>query len=762
MTRTTPTTTLVVSSPTDFSRLEAHYRLIRYELPRELRWVAKRDRNAFGRMHNILRDQLDCPYKTYTHDRLDDVEKWVVYALYRRNETPSTITLPFLSNTSLRQSEVSFDRLELHLLLKLLQIAYVRGNQAGRFVGQDLCYVHAKREGSTHLCLQIELKGDIRIEAGDCEQEFKVLGRARRFQRVESPGGTPLPYAYFGRKITDGTAYFLHLKRSEIEACGQTGETLYAIRTREGKRTTLLYHDLRHIEASVGKLLYDFIRDFTAYLASYGITSHPKERHFTEFLPPRSQMQLPLFLLNPIAVFDNRLSRVLPLQHYLEVFTQLMPGLRFIEVMDLSQMRLGGVLVIQDYTKEDFEQGGILVGQEDPYLELYRTYPECPKQSINANANKSADSTLAAYLDYRALEPGDKGFKLKLEVALSQLYLKDVLRHGRSARERLPLAPKGFVFIRKERYFPFQPPYETLLSFENDTLRFLDLRDPSQRQQGEALLAQLGVDWEDMYEKLCRKYRKTGEQGEDKELMNYDVIVGPGLFIELEDLNERVLYDYDEIIRRQAAVNMALPVESLKLLPHYDTIRKASYLSLSELHERGLIEDRAHPKSDSEAQSLKFYRQLEAYDAFLDDLQQFHPEISFNELTQGERLEEIFSIFDIQPDKHGQYNRRQLKSYYQRRGWFSSDKAKDVHMYDGIWYDNHNCYMVGSSQPMNQQQPRAHLIRRFDVYQGSDHFDIQPLLLATSVQFVRFNQYTVYPYAFHLIDLYVETVLRFR
>lgn len=255
MIRTTPTTTLVVSMPTDFSRLEAHYRLIRYELPRDLRWVAKRDRNAFGRMHNSLRDQLDCPYKTYTHDRLDDVEKWVVYALYRRNETPATITLPFLSNAPLRQSEVPFDRLELHLLLKLLQIAYVRGNQTDRFVGQDLCYVHAQRERSTYICLQIDLQGDIRTEAGDHEQEFKMLGRARRFQRVEYPGGTPLPYAYFGRKITEGTAYFLHLKRSEIEVCRQTGEPLYAIRAREGKRTSLVYHDLRHIEASVGNII---------------------------------------------------------------------------------------------------------------------------------------------------------------------------------------------------------------------------------------------------------------------------------------------------------------------------------------------------------------------------------------------------------------------------------------------------------------------------------------------------------------------------
>jgi hypothetical protein len=403
MTRTTPTTTLIVSRPTDFSRLEAHYRLIRYELPRELRWVAKRDRNAFGRMHNSLRDQLDCPYKTYTHDRLDDVEKWVIYALYRCNETPTTITIPFLSNSPLRQSEVPFDRLELHLLLKLLQIAYVHGNQAGRFVGQDLCYVHAKREESTHICLQIDLKGDICTKPGDREQEFKVLGQARRFQRVEYPGGTPLPYAYFGRKITDGTAYFLHMKRWEIEASTQAGESLYVIRTREGKRTTLHYHDLRHIEASVGKLLYDFIRDFTAYLASYGITSRSKERHFTEFLPLRGQVQLLLSLLNPIAVFDNRLSRVYPLQHYLEVFSQLIPDLRFTAVTDLSQARTGAVLVLQDYNKEDFEQGGVLDGQADPYMDLYRSYPELPKQSINVNANKSTDSTTATYLDYPAL-----------------------------------------------------------------------------------------------------------------------------------------------------------------------------------------------------------------------------------------------------------------------------------------------------------------------------------------------------------------------
>jgi len=71
VTRTTPTTTLIVSRPTDFRALEARYKLVRYELPMDLQWMAKKNRTIYGQMHNSLRDQLDCPYKTFTHDRRD-------------------------------------------------------------------------------------------------------------------------------------------------------------------------------------------------------------------------------------------------------------------------------------------------------------------------------------------------------------------------------------------------------------------------------------------------------------------------------------------------------------------------------------------------------------------------------------------------------------------------------------------------------------------------------------------------------------------
>jgi hypothetical protein len=60
-----------------------------------------------------------------------------------------------------------------------------------------------------------------------------------------------------------------------------------------------------------------------------------------------------------------------------------------------------------------------------------------------------------------------------------------------------------------------------------------------------------------------------------------------------------------------------------------------------------------------------------------------------------------------------------------------------------------------------QGQERAHLIRRFQIMQGGAHFNREHLLSTMGVLFVRPRQYTVSPYYFHLIDLYVENVLRY-
>ena len=59
-------------------------------------------------------------------------------------------------------------------------------------------------------------------------------------------------------------------------------------------------------------------------------------------------------------------------------------------------------------------------------------------------------------------------------------------------------------------------------------------------------------------------------------------------------------------------------------------------------------------------------------------------------------------------------------------------------------------------------QDKANPIRRFQILQGADHFDKEQVLSTMGVKFVRFNQYTVSPYYFHLIDIYVESILSHR
>src|SRR5579884_4496651 len=165
-TSTTATTTLIIDTPVDVRHLEARYKLMRYELPKKLYRLADKNRHAYGQLHNSLRDQLDYPYKTYKYDQLDGVRKWVVYILYPRHADPVTLQIAFLSDEPLPVSEIALDQLDLELLLQLLQVAYCRSEQGWRFVGQNQCYIYAKKDSNdTHLCLQIDIQADSCIQA---------------------------------------------------------------------------------------------------------------------------------------------------------------------------------------------------------------------------------------------------------------------------------------------------------------------------------------------------------------------------------------------------------------------------------------------------------------------------------------------------------------------------------------------------------------------------------------------------------------------
>ncbi len=263
-----------------------------------------------------------------------------------------------------------------------------------------------------------------------------------------------------------------------------------------------------------------------------------------------------------------------------------------------------------------------------------------------------------------------------------------------------------------------------------------------------------------------RSSKRISEQGQVKDLSEFDIIVGRDLFVAIEDLKERIFYDYNAIEQRhQEQYSTAYPIKRFQLAPHYERLqqeRSTTLLPLGQMAQQGLLDGSKKPTTRKALDSQAFYRQLLAYDAFLEEVAMTHPMLSYQELTSGEWRERIARIFDSKATSKGKYHRKLITGIYNDLGMFLHERGENVQLYQGIWYDDTDAFLVGSPTSMNLQgQARAHLVRRFQIMQGSSHFDKEELLKTMGVLFVRHKQYTVSPYYFHLIDLNVENVLRY-
>lgn len=754
---TTKTTTLVVEQPQDYALLEERFRLVRYLIPNALRY---RNANDFGRIHNTIRDQLDYPYRSFQHDKLDGEknEKWAIYVLYPREEKVGELVLNWYQpGTPLPRREIAFSDLPLHVLLKLLAFRLFRSDKTHRFVGQGKCYVYARpgsKDSDFHYCVEIELEGALTNTEDAPTQEFRVIPHARCFGKVTSPLRPGEPY--FGKRAVENRFVFLHLKS---EAVGQEA-TVYHQTTFPGRRAQIKYHDLRDVNAGRGKIIFDFTQQFIANLREVGIVADLRERTF--MLAPLSKTaDIAVQHLTEIGIYDNRLRRIHSLDDYIVLFQSMYPNLRFVPLEDITRAPQGGVIALLDATAEDFKEDGILFGQDDPYPALYKEYPHIPKHSINVNTNDPDALEGGDYLDYSLFQLSDRDFQRSLDVVLSELYLKCAIIHG-TERFPLPLIPDELAFIRRGYFDGVN--VTVALWFAEQQLYFTDLGDPtSQLEAFYKLLERWGVDWIEQYEKLLAERKRISEHG-IKELTAFDIIVGPNLFVAIEDLKERIFYDYDAIEQRHGEYHKTYPITHFQLVPHYERLQqeRSTLLPLEQMRLQGLLDGSKPPLTGKATESQTFYGQLQAYDAFLEEVAMTHPALSFQELTSGEWRERIARIFGGKATKEGKYDRKRLLRIYNDLGMFLPERGENVQLYRGIWYDDTDAFLVGSPTSMNLQgQARAHLIRRFQIIQGDSHFDKEQLLQTMGVFFVRHEQYTVSPYYFHLIDLYVENVLRY-
>lgn len=778
------TTTVAVTAPIDPRPLDARLTLVRYDLPARLKFMMDNSPRAkiFERVHVIIRSQIRQPYYFYTHDRLGSSD-YAIYVLYANPDAIRELAMPLLDLEQLPRRVVSFGDIPHHLTLKLLQAQYFGEEESTRFTSQGKHFLLARLDASRFIGLEVEIKGAKANREDGSPQIYHTLGRATRFIRVkpEDLDSYQISTQEYVQLLSprDGLNILSVLPPREVRTCPNPVFRIYRERN---SRPTLDYHAQRNYQQTRGYLLSAFIASFTAYLAGFGIDATQEERDFAPHRIDAKQIGLRTPPGTVVCLLDHRLNqRDVPFATYQDWLVQTFPQIRFAPITALREAERRPTLILLDVAADAFEEGNILAGEPDPYQELYQASETAswPKQSICVNPN-DVESAVSrdTYLTYPPCDfSAGSGFALRFQVSLNQLMLKDLILNNAPVAERLPfmaptttdaasLAP--FVFVRRQTYRGTS--YPVLLSVADGCAQFLDLRSPKDKERRDELLARLGLDWNrDVIGPWQAKYRMA--KGEDDSKTPYHFILGQGLVVEVEDCQEHVLYEYDLIAARQAAIDEPLPIQELKLAPHYDILRRKDMLSLAQLTSSTPSDRRGAIRPERLEQSAAFYEQLQQVDAFLDELGAHVRGISFTSLTGGEnglRLDAI--LFPEGTSEEGGEGeepvtgeparvRRRLKRLYQRQRMFLSDKGADVQYYRGIWVDREGRFMVGSPEQMKFEQARAHLIRRFHAYVGREGFPITLFLNTLGVLFVRPEQYTVYPYPFHLIDQYVKARL---
>lgn len=741
------TTTLIIDKPADFGPLNQAFTLARYVVPAYIG-------TDYKLMHICLQEQLTVPYRTFNYDEIDGAKQCVVYALFRPGEElPGIVFNRNLDDETrlepIQPRVIQFQEIVFHMTLKLLLAAYFRGNRRV-FTGEGKHYLHVRSTGEHwDICLEIDLRGHPDNKESHTKHIFHVDSGATRFARVtDIHYVNPATKAYFDRTIgRDGLARYAQLHRRQIIVRLNEQGVLWEHRPIKDAPARLNFFDLEQLEASRGYMLHEFCTTFLEFLAKYGIDAHLQTRSFQVY-EPGSELDLNLDG-KTIFVLDIRQNQAqIPLTHYLTRFSARYPEICF-QAITLAQIEntiAGPVIVVQDNIGDS--------GGTDPYVLLYEEYPNIPKQTITVNPDCGSANTENVVTEgiptYPALAFDDEDkYGNRLDIAVRDALLKHLLLRPIPAEDILPDAQAlaNYTFLRRAWYR--NDHYTALLQFHDGEIQVQGLRNGRERTRLYDTCDEYGLDWDAVYENMMKWRQKTADaRNPGDEIPFFEVVLGPGLALDLVDSAEYALYDFPAIIQRQRGLSEVLPIDDFRLLPHFDDLRKSGWPSRSEI-ESTYLELPENSFTTRQQEAVVLYRQLTQYESFLNHLEKRCSHVSFSGLKHD-------YIADITPI----ISWRRLWNVYKRIGKFLGPRQSDVVYYQGMWYDpSDNSYMVGGSDGIEQKQARANAIRRFRVI-ASGKVGIMPdMMELMAVGFVRLRQYTVVPYPFKLLRLYVENRL---
>jgi hypothetical protein len=531
------------------------------------------------------------------------------------------------------------------------------------------------------------------------------------------------------------------------------------------------------------------LSDVQRYLQSVGIDAEMQVLSFSKVSTGTNKEcknELP-FPNYPVTLIDARLNKSIDFEEVVRALRAERGDCQFVVKKKAAMENPGETerfLVIRDYGKAAFEEGGPLKEEygDDPYRDdeklkakgvVLKTLVINPQD--RKLTNKSADDedydietdeednededekkemqayfkNSGKYLQYKL--PSEKVLKRDLTISLSGLHLRDILMRNEKIQKRFPCYSlmEGMVFLYRQK----------ALFVENGNLHIINLSDNDFDSEFHRITER---DYDEVEEQIYRYYSFDDDKPldkEQKELKGHYIIVSKDFVVEITKGNDcRALFDTDTMLQR--LLNRTEP-KSIK-----------DFMVTTETDD---------PSVTTWNNFLSKLRRDGTTSASYEDLVQDTEQVKLEKAKEKAEKKEAKQIAEgKQPDKSKKGKTKKPSSYglggYRELGidgkpipiakWnnnlseylgidLRTPKNTVTDWSKGILFDHENLqYMVGQKNAFKDEQTRSNLIRGIILIDGEFNPDkFFPLL---DVSFVRYNQYTVLPFPFKLIEKFIQ------
>lgn len=725
----------------DWETVNQNFCIVRYELPHYLDGPG-----SFGKLHNWFKSQCDRPYYLNTHGP----------TLYVKYQSPNQIEDFYYEKQKLSHAlvDIQNNKDDFHAVFKALVSDYFEAHE--NFVSSANFFLRVSpAEKDFITVIKVHFSQDWRHNRLN---DFVATSEATRLRKL-----TPLEVnelqaspnkIYYGLLYRGDIAYFRQLKLASIDEAQKKRGVFIEYRNQQ-KRANIVFHSVksvRDLERSRSYLLNQLLSNLIKHFNDLGLPFKQKlfdmEQVATKSGKQMKQRQLPKSD-RVIYVVDGRLQPADPENIFLDQFCTFINDFFKADQVTFTSASAENlcfgdwVLRIQDFDAEDLLPGGILEGRTDQKNEFYLSFPHLVKQTLNINPNSdeknSEEQQSFSAIDYLSYDieqvKKEQGALFqRLTVCHNQLFLKDLIQNPGNLLGRLPILEKlqNKVFMA----------YGAFVYSVGKELRFVRI-DNDELERGAKILYEITGKrlLEDVLEPSRNlNYFKPEAKKREEDVKKRKFIISKDYVLEIVDSDIRMLYEDQEIRARLLKQENPLPKESF------------------------------YPIYSASESSIFTQTQLQLFTEFLDDYVA-EAYLSYKDL-KANYGKEIRNRADTLADGTGFYNilgiksDLKLKKYYEQHLGLVFESVRDqsvIPVYQGIWYQpDEQLYLVGSKDGVDLEQARGFIYREIECHdwkfskENLKAFLVSDILPLLEVNFIRHNNYTVYPFPFNLIQIWLD------